>query len=69
VLNANDSTVEFKAYYRDGEGIKILHEKSKFITEDDIWKYKDGELYNSKVQRNESCPCGSGKKFKKCCAK
>ncbi|QOY53414.1 SEC-C metal-binding domain-containing protein [Candidatus Sulfurimonas baltica] len=22
----------------------------------------------SKVQRNESCPCGSGKKFKKCCA-
>jgi len=26
-------------------------------------KYKDG----SKVGRNDSCPCGSGKKYKKCC--
>lgn len=23
--------------------------------------------YQSKVGRNESCPCGSGKKYKKCC--
>lgn len=23
----------------------------------------------SKVQRNEPCPCGSGKKYKKCCGK
>lgn len=22
-----------------------------------------------KIQRNENCPCGSGKKFKKCCLK
>lgn len=22
-----------------------------------------------KVQRNEPCPCGSGKKYKKCCLK
>ena len=22
-----------------------------------------------KIGRNESCPCGSGKKFKKCCIK
>ena len=22
---------------------------------------------SSKIGRNESCPCGSGKKFKKCC--
>src|SRR2546430_1947904 len=22
---------------------------------------------NTKVERNASCPCGSGKKFKKCC--
>jgi uncharacterized protein YecA (UPF0149 family) len=22
-----------------------------------------------RVRRNERCPCGSGKKFKKCCAK
>jgi preprotein translocase subunit SecA len=22
---------------------------------------------NKKIGRNEACPCGSGKKFKKCC--
>jgi len=71
VLKVDDekSTVEFKAYYRDKEQIQVLHEKSNFILEDGIWKYKDGELYNSKVERNENCPCGSGKKYKKCCAK
>ena len=24
---------------------------------------------NKKVKRNEPCPCGSGKKYKKCCGK
>lgn len=24
---------------------------------------------NKKIQRNDPCPCGSGEKFKKCCAK
>jgi len=69
VLKAKNNQVEFKAYYRDGNDIKVLHENSTFIQEDGIWFYKDGELFNSKVERNESCPCGSGKKFKKCCAK
>lgn len=68
VLDVQPTTVEFKAYYRDKDGIQVLHEKSNFVQEDGIWKYKDGELYNSKVERNESCPCGSGKKYKKCCA-
>ena len=69
VLKAQDNIVEFKAYYKDQESIKVLHEKSNFVLEDDIWKYKDGELYNSKIERNESCPCGSGKKYKRCCGK
>ncbi len=69
ILNISEDTVEFKAYYKEGEDIKILHEKSNFIIEDGEWRYKDGALYNTKVQRNESCPCGSGKKYKKCCAK
>jgi len=67
VINANKDQVEFKAYYRDNEGIKLLHEKSNFIQEDGVWKYKDGALYNTKIERNESCPCGSDKKYKKCC--
>ena len=69
VLQVEADTVEFKAYYRDKEQIQVLHEKSNFVLENGLWKYKDGTLYNSKVERNESCPCGSGKKFKKCCAK
>lgn len=67
VILATETTVEFKAYYRDKHGIQVLHERSNFIQEDSMWKYTDGLLYNSKVERNESCPCGSGKKFKKCC--
>jgi len=69
VLNALNDTVEFKAYYKDKESIQVLHEKSNFVKEDSVWRYKDGELYKTKVERNESCPCGSGKKFKKCCMK
>ena len=68
VLHVEQNIVEFKAYYKEGENIKVLHEKSNFIQEDGVWLYVDGELYNSKVERNEPCPCGSGKKFKKCCA-
>jgi len=70
ILNVDEKQdrVEFKAYYRDAESIKVLHEKSNFVVVDGVWKYKDGELYNSKVERNETCPCGSGKKYKKCCA-
>lgn len=67
VIDAYDNIVEFKAYYRENNKINVLHEKSSFIKEHGMWKYLDGELYNSKIQRNESCPCGSGKKFKKCC--
>lgn len=68
VLEAIEDEVEFKAYYRDRNGIQVLHERSTFVLEEDLWKYAEGELYNSKVERNEVCPCGSGKKFKKCCS-
>jgi len=69
VLADYDNIVEFKAYYKEHDTIRVLHEKSSFILEDGVWKYLDGELYNSKVERNEICPCGSKKKFKKCCAR
>ncbi len=68
VIEAYNNFVEFKAYYRDSGKIILLHEKSSFIKVDGIWKYNDGVIFNSKIERNESCPCGSGKKFKKCCA-
>jgi len=68
ILDIAKNIVEFKAYYKENNKIKVLHERSNFIKENGVWLYVDGILFNSKVERNESCPCGSGKKFKKCCA-
>ena len=53
VISAYADIVEFKAYYRDSGEIHLLHEKSKFIQVDGVWKYESGELYNSKIERNE----------------
>ena len=43
----------------------------------DEWRFVDGEMQTGstyrreepKVGRNDPCPCGSGKKYKKCCGK
>ncbi|NKB58020.1 MAG: hypothetical protein GKS00_16985 [Alphaproteobacteria bacterium] len=67
-------TVEFVARYKDGSGPAIHHERSNFIREEGRWVF-DGAVFNpkapprqvEKVGRNEPCPCGSGKKYKKCC--
>lgn len=59
--------VEFAAIYTGGQ----LHERSRFVREAGRWFYVDGEILppvkEVKAGRNEPCPCGSGKKFKKCC--
>ena len=67
IVAANDDTVEFKAYYNLNDKTQLLHEKSRFVQIDGVWKYDSGELFHSKIERNIPCPCGSGKKFKKCC--
>ncbi len=65
--------VEFKARYISKGKFHILHEVSRFTKESDQWFYINGDIIESpstvsqKVGRNAPCPCGSGKKFKKCC--
>ena len=46
-----------------------LQEHSRFVHENGHWLYLDGEArwMVLKPGRNDSCPCGSGRKFKKCC--
>ncbi len=67
--------VEFRALYRSITGTGVLHERSRFLCENGRWYYVDGELIETGAQqsgktgRNEPCPCGSGKKHKKCCLK
>ena len=46
----------------------------KFQTKEDIFKENSPKkdkvpVHNEKIGRNDPCPCGSGKKYKKCCGK
>ena len=76
---AKDKTgvVEFRALYTANNEFCNHHEVSTFVKEKDGWKFADGELVGEKpivredpkVGRNDPCPCGSGKKYKKCCGK
>jgi SEC-C motif-containing protein len=71
VVNQGDEhgVVEFQAKYMVDGRAQILHERSSFQRLDGKWFYVTGNLRtrSSKVGRNEPCPCGSGKKYKKCC--
>lgn len=62
-----EGTVEFVAYFSGGQ----LHERSRFVKEEGNWFYLDGKILppvvTAKVGRNDLCPCGSGKKYKRCC--
>lgn len=61
--------VEFKAWFLEGDERHCLHERSRFVRYQGRWVYTDGEQdpAQPRVGRNDPCPCGSGKKFKKCC--
>lgn len=69
-------TVDFTARYREDGATRVHRENSRFRREDGLWVYVDGEIAPSappapigKTGRNDPCPCGSGKKFKRCCGK
>ena len=67
IISFSDLEVEFKAYYKDYNRVKVLHERSSFVEIDGSWYYSDGDIFPSAIGRNEKCPCGRGKKYKKCC--
>jgi len=46
----------------------IKHVKEMMETDNGIIHRGDPYIREqAKISRNESCPCGSGKKYKKCC--
>jgi len=67
--------VEFVATYKEKGITKPHRERATFRRYDGQWYYVEGEMVKAatevhaspKVGRNDPCPCGSGKKFKKCC--
>lgn len=65
--------VEFQAHYQIKNKISVLHEISRFKKIRQHWFYVDG-IHPAKPAgkakapaRNSLCPCGSGKKYKRCC--
>jgi SEC-C motif-containing protein len=70
-----DSTgmVEFIAKFKYEDIDRVHHERSDFKKRDGQWFFLDGKLVQEpvrnepKIGRNDPCPCGSGKKYKKCC--
>lgn len=70
IVKACDSQVHFRAYFKDEGGFAVLDEISDFVFEDNHWFYVNGktETHGVSLGRNDECLCGSGKKFKKCCA-
>jgi len=69
----DEGEVEFMARFRDTEGVRNHHERGQFKRMKNKWLFTEGEMIKSqpisvtKIGRNDPCPCGSGKKYKKCC--
>ncbi len=69
--------VEFVARYRKNAKAFDHHEIAEFVRREGRWYFKDGHAprqaqsvrQGPKVGRNDPCPCGSGKKYKKCCGR
>ena len=73
--NSKSGSVEFRAHYRRNNERLEHHELAEFRQSNGTWYFYDGKMVSPgqvrrdapKVGRNEPCPCGSGKKYKKCC--
>lgn len=69
-------SVEFLAHFSLDDKKQVLHEISEFHYINDKWYYVSGTGKDKqplsrtlrKLSRNDTCPCGSQKKYKKCCA-
>jgi SEC-C motif domain protein len=69
--------VEFIARFELGGAPQVHHERAQFARHGGRWYFVDGETVAPKpvvregprIGRNDPCPCGSGKKHKKCCGK
>ncbi len=66
-----EGEVEFVATYKQNELERTHHEISYFKNVDGRWYYVSGKIIPAPgtVFQNDPCPCGSGKKYKRCCGK
>lgn len=67
--SAERGFVEFQVYFIQSNQLHSFQEYSCFERWQGRWHYASGQLTDipsRKINRNEPCPCGSGKKFKSC---
>jgi len=70
----SEGTVRFRARFRTDNEDREHLENASFIREEGRWVYagvvdekaEPVRRAEAKVGRNDPCPCGSGKKYKKC---
>ena len=68
----DSGSVTFRVRFRENGRLHVQGERSRFRRIGGSWRYVSGEIdagrnpADNKVGRNDPCPCGSGKKFKKC---
>jgi SEC-C motif-containing protein len=71
----DSGTVEFIARYREKGKTMEHREIAEFKKHESRWFFFDGQppkptqfiREGKKIGRNDPCPCGSGRKYKKCC--
>lgn len=63
----NEGFVSFVARFQEDGQESAIIERSRFLKENGQWYYVDGT--RPQFGRNDLCPCGSGKKYKKCCGR
>ena len=69
VQEIKDNLLDYTTQMNDKESNKRLEELQERI---DVMKETQVEQIfrnGHKIHRNDPCPCGSGKKYKKCCGK
>jgi len=70
--------VTFEVRHRHNGQVFTQLETSEFVRVDGAWRYAKGDVdlasqrapsghIGGHIGRNDPCPCGSGKKYKKCC--
>ena len=72
----SEGRVEFSVSYTEKGVKKDYRERATFSKNDGTWYLVSGEPLPAKqivreapkTGRNDPCPCGSGKKYKKCCS-
>ena len=72
IIDSKPDSVVFRALMIYNDTLYTLQENSLFEASEGKWLYCKALSHEDSerpLKRNETCPCGSGKKYKQCCQK